>query len=322
MFENSLIHAWRKKHIPENGRRRHKLHRHQRSFARNLRRASNSRFHLIPRLRILNRQLRSFRQRFRQYDHRPARTHRVRIPRDRLLARHVDRHRNPQQHALRAPPLFRCRRTIQRRSHRRRRCRRRLRIRQRFHSSSPQKSISGATNSTPYSQPPSGRCVPFHTITAELLVSVATLVNARRCSSFRSWSNTTMHPYGFTMRVCAVPPPFGIVPLQANRHAGVHASAAATFTMTRRDALQFARLDWHSSLCKHHAKFGVWTGQWYARSRESHKYLSTRTGENLCNAANASATYLVGAVIQLGHPSKCVVILSVAKDLRRNHRHE
>jgi hypothetical protein len=38
----------------------------------------------------------------------------------------------------------------------------------RFHSSNPQKSISGATNSMPYSQP-SGRALPFHTTTAALV---------------------------------------------------------------------------------------------------------------------------------------------------------
>ena len=62
-----------------------------------------------------------------------------------------------------------------------------------YHSSSPQKSISGATSSTPYSQP-SGRGTPRQTTTAALLVSVARLVSARRCSSCNSCSNTTMHP--------------------------------------------------------------------------------------------------------------------------------
>lgn len=58
----------------------------------------------------------------------------------------------------------------------------RFEVRLRFHSSSPQKSISGATSSTPYSQP-SGRGMPRQTMTAALLVSVARFVSARRCSS-------------------------------------------------------------------------------------------------------------------------------------------
>src|ERR1700758_5213961 len=49
----------------------------------------------------------------------------------------------------------------------------------RFHSSIPQKSMSGATSSIPYSQP-SGRGFPFHTTTEALLVPVAKLVSDRR----------------------------------------------------------------------------------------------------------------------------------------------
>ncbi len=48
-------------------------------------------------------------------------------------------------------------------------------------SSIPQKSISGAMSSTPYSQP-SGRELPFQTMTAALLVPLERLVRAMRWS--------------------------------------------------------------------------------------------------------------------------------------------
>lgn len=93
-------------------------------------------------------------------------------------AGNLHHHRNPEQHALRAAAFFRCRWTRGNDSL----GPGRLTVRLRFHSSSPQKSISGATSSTPYSQP-SGRGTPRQTTTAALLVSVARLVSARRCSS-------------------------------------------------------------------------------------------------------------------------------------------
>src|SRR5271169_4434968 len=114
----------------------------------------------------------------------------------------VDLHNNadPEEDTLGAAALFRCGRT--RRDHSRGPGNR-FDVRLRFHqSSSPQKSISGATSSTPYSQP-SGRGTPRQTTTAALLVSVARFVSARRCSSLSSCSKTTMQPYGLTTRVWA-----------------------------------------------------------------------------------------------------------------------
>src|SRR5256885_6836844 len=52
--------------------------------------------------------------------------------------------------------------------------------------------ISGATSSTPYSQPPSGRSSLFQTMTAALLELMAKLVRATRCSTCNSCSRMTM----------------------------------------------------------------------------------------------------------------------------------
>ncbi len=66
----------------------------------------------------------------------------------------VDDHGHPQQNTLGAAALLSGRLPRQRGTHRL--SRRRFRIHYWLHRSSPQKSISGATSSTPYSQP-SGR---------------------------------------------------------------------------------------------------------------------------------------------------------------------
>src|SRR6202045_5319515 len=118
----------------------------------------------------------------------------------------VDEHRHTQENALGAAALFG--RWLARRQGGTHatyrtgfRVRRRFHVLCGFHSSSPQKSISGATSSTPYSHP-SGRWLPFHTIMAALLVSVARLLRARRCSRSSDSARTNMQPYGLTTRVC------------------------------------------------------------------------------------------------------------------------
>src|SRR5207249_9563807 len=130
-------------------------------------------------------------------DH-PARSaHRVSEPLDALgIIGDVDHDWHSQQNALRAAPFFGGRLSCQTgayASRPRSGYRSGFRVRRRLHSSSPQKSISGATSSTPYSQP-SGRWLPFHTIIAALLESVARLLRARRCSRLSDCERTTMQP--------------------------------------------------------------------------------------------------------------------------------
>ena len=220
-----LIHRWREKHIPEMRRRGRKFHRHQRSFAGDLRRSHHASLHHHLRLRIFHGNLRAFRQRLWNNNHRPVGVYRMREPAKRWLSRDVDHHRHAQQHALRAAPFFRGGLTCQPGLGTVSRIRMAVRpdrgfsINQRTHNSIPQKSISGATNSIPYSQP-SGRGLPFQTITAALLLSVARFVSARRCSRSKDCSRTTMQPYGLTTRVCASTRTRGPLPGSHSRRTG------------------------------------------------------------------------------------------------------
>jgi hypothetical protein len=140
----------------------------------------------------------SFRKRLRNNQHGSAGADGMSITFESVgLADDLNHDTDPEEGALRAAALFGRGRT--RRDNFRSRGDR-FHVRWRCHSSSPQKSISGATSSTPYSQP-SGRGTPRQTTTAALLVSVARFVSARRCSSASSCSRTTIHPYGLTTRV-------------------------------------------------------------------------------------------------------------------------
>lgn len=203
-----LIHRWWEKHIPKMRRRSSKFDGHQRSFAGDLRRSHHSSLHHHLRLRIFHGNLRTFRQGLWNDNHRPVGVNGMREPIHRRLPRNVQHYRHAQQHALRAAPFFSGGLTCQPgfraipRIGLAVRPDRGLSINQRAHKSIPQKSISGATNSIPYSQP-SGRGLPFQTTTAALLLSVAKLVSARRCSRSSDCSKTTMQPYGLTTRVCA-----------------------------------------------------------------------------------------------------------------------
>src|SRR5439155_12869699 len=154
--------------------------------------------------RIFQDELGSLSQTFAKNDH-PARgANRVRKSFHGLrIIGDVRNHRHLQQHALRASPFFRRRLAAQRgtRAAHASHCTR-FGVWRRFHSSSPQKSIAGATSSMPYSQP-SGRWLPFQTTIAALLVCEIVFVSASRCSSSSDCASTTMQPYGFTIRVCA-----------------------------------------------------------------------------------------------------------------------
>src|SRR5712672_3935179 len=192
-WKNNLISKWREKDIPERRRGSGEFHRHQRTFLIHLRRAHNFTFHLVVSSGIFHGDLGAFADSFLQDHHCAARADRMRVAGQHLPS-HVNDHRHAHQHALRAATLLRgglprhCRpRGVMGRS--------RFQIRYWWlHSSSPQKSMAGATSSTPYSQPPSGRSSLFQTITAALLAFIATLVSATRCSRGRSCSRTTMQP--------------------------------------------------------------------------------------------------------------------------------
>src|SRR5262249_44458105 len=178
----TLIHDRREENIPEGWRRRQKLHGNQSAIVAHLSRTHHAGFHRLLQLWILPRNARAFSQALRQDQHSPVFTHRVRRTLNGGFAGNVHGHGDLHQHTLRAAAFFRrqvagdgatlylgwvartgcghCR-TVG------------------FHSSSPQKSMSGAISSTPYSQP-SGRLLPFHTTTAALLDCVAKFVRARR----------------------------------------------------------------------------------------------------------------------------------------------
>jgi hypothetical protein len=97
----------REENIPELWRRHRKFHRYQRPFRVHLRRPHHMRLHLLLRLGILQRKLSPLRQSFRQNNHCPTGTHSMRKAMERVcLARQMHQDRHPQQHSLRAPPLF------------------------------------------------------------------------------------------------------------------------------------------------------------------------------------------------------------------------
>jgi len=112
-----------------------------------------------------------------------------------------DPNRHAKQHTLRAAPFFRRQRSRQARFWPVSRIRARSGWRL-FHSSSPQKFISGETSSIPYSQP-SGRGFPFQTTTEALLMPEARFVSDKRWFNSRDGFKITMQPYGFTIRVTA-----------------------------------------------------------------------------------------------------------------------
>src|ERR1700682_3341689 len=169
--------------VPERRRRSGEFKGHERTLAGRLRGTDDLGGYLNLGLGVLNDHFGAFWQGFGKNHHRAAGTDGVGVALEGLLAGDVNENGNTQQDALRATALFRGGRAGQRRT---------FGVcwfgvgERWFHSSNPQKSVSGATSSTPYSQPPSGRWLPFQTMMAELLVSVATLVSARRCSSLRS----------------------------------------------------------------------------------------------------------------------------------------
>src|SRR5580693_4305571 len=170
----SSVYVGRENNIPEQRRRSQKLHRDQRAVLVQLRRPHYVHFHTLLRLGVLYNELCARCHAFRKDDHGPAGADRMRKALNSLrLALHVHQHAHPQQHALRAAPFFGGGLPRQSRTHAthgaRFRVRRWFHVRHRFQSSSPQKSISGATSSIPYSQP-SGRSLPFQTMTAALLV--------------------------------------------------------------------------------------------------------------------------------------------------------
>ena len=142
--------------------------------------AHNTRFNFGLRLGILEGDFGAFRKPLRKNQHPATGADSVRCALDRLLlAFHLNQDANPEQNTLRSAAFLGRGRTRGNHSMSAVRLGVGLRF---YHSSSPQKSISGATSSTPYSQP-SGRGMPRQTTMAALLVSVARLVSARRCSS-------------------------------------------------------------------------------------------------------------------------------------------
>jgi hypothetical protein len=169
----------RKENSPKVGRGRGEFDGNERAFVGDLWRTHYPRFDFELGLGIFDDNFGSFRERFRNNQHGAAGADRMSMAFEGLrLADNVNQDRHPEQDTLGAAAFLR-----------RWRARSndsvggsRLDVRLRFHSSSPQKSISGATSSTPYSQP-SGRGMPRQTMTAALLVSVARFVSARRCSS-------------------------------------------------------------------------------------------------------------------------------------------
>ncbi len=183
----------RKVDTPEGGHGCAELERNQGAFRSELWRADDLGLDNLLGLRIFHQDLIPLHERLGKDDESAIFAHRVRHGLDGLrFSRHADVDRYAKENALRAASLFRGGRA------RGYDPRRGLEmsgpsIKIRFHSSSPQKSISGATNSTPYSQP-SGRGLPFHTMTAALLAPVARLVSARRCSRSSEWVITTMQP--------------------------------------------------------------------------------------------------------------------------------
>src|ERR1700688_205343 len=239
-----------------------------------LRRTHYASFHLALGLWIFDGNYSSLGETLRKNQHRAAGADRMGMAfKGTRFASDLHHNANPKQDALGAAALFGRGRT-----------RRynpgggvgRFEIRLRFHSSSPQKSISGATSSTPYSQP-SGRGTPRQTTTAALLVSVARFVSARRCSSCNSCSRTTMQPYGLTTRVWASTEKR--LPVSPS-----HSSRTGTREFMRRprrlspwrppntlDSRVFTDIFASGS----HARVEVKNGQWYGRV-EAHERIAVR----------------------------------------------
>ena len=179
MPAESSVDGGRKKNPPKIWGRRSELHRNLRAFVGHLGRTHDPGFHFGLCLGILEGDFGALGETLWKNQHRAAGADCMRRAFQRLrLAFHLNHDSYPEHDTLGAAAFLR------------RRGPRsndflgsgRFDVRLRFHSSSPQKSISGATSSTPYSQP-SGRGMPRHTMTAALLVSVARFVSARRCSS-------------------------------------------------------------------------------------------------------------------------------------------
>jgi hypothetical protein len=179
-FRRSVDSRW-KENSPKIWGWRCELDGNQRAFVAHLWRTHDPGFDLALRLGILDSDHGAFADAFRKNQHGAAGTDGMRVAFERVrFAGYLDDNSYPQQRALGAAAFFGRGRT---RGHNPGRGVGRFSVRLRFyHSSSPQKSISGATSSTPYSQP-SGRGTPRQTTTAALLVSVARFVSARRCSS-------------------------------------------------------------------------------------------------------------------------------------------
>jgi hypothetical protein len=179
-FERSIDRRW-KENAPKIWGWRRELNGNEGPFVAHLRRTHDPSFDLALRFGIFDSDHGAFAEAFWKNQHGAAGTDGMRVAFVRVrFAGDLHNNSNPQQHALSTAPLFRRGRT---RGNNPARGLGRLSVWLRFyHSSSPQKSISGATSSTPYSQP-SGRGTPRQTTTAALLVSVARFVSARRCSS-------------------------------------------------------------------------------------------------------------------------------------------
>src|SRR6202521_128887 len=200
----SSIGMGREKDIPKRWAWRSKFDRNQRAFLIHLRRAHDFSVDLVFGDGILDSDLGAFADPFLENDHGPAGADRMRVTRQHF-AGYVNDHGHAHQNALRAAALLRSGLARGRRPRGRMRHRGLQTVRRRLysHSSRPQKSMAGATSSTPYSQPPSGRSSLFQTITAALLALMGTLVSATRCSGGRLCSRTKLQPYGVISRVCA-----------------------------------------------------------------------------------------------------------------------
>ena len=180
-FARRSVDDRREENIPEVGRLREEFDGDKRAFRAELRRPHDVNFHGLLRLGIFEHELGALGQRLRHDDHGAVGADGVRNSVNRLTLAvctpKMQLYGNAQQNSLRAAALFGGQGTRQAGPDGAGVCR--LMGRRRFQSSNPQKSISGATNSIPYSQP-SGRGLPFHTTTAALLDPVARLVSATR----------------------------------------------------------------------------------------------------------------------------------------------
>src|ERR1051325_4418525 len=186
---DASIDVGRKEDVPEVGCGSGEFNGDERAFLIELGWAHDVDFDFLLRTRILKDEFRSCFQALRKNDHAAGGADGVRGTVDGLvLAFQVNPHRNAQEDALRATALLSRRLALQSGPYARRLAGPWM-LHPRpcpgyrwFHSSRPQKSISGATSSTPYSHP-SGRDWPLQTMMAALLDFVARLVRATRCRS-------------------------------------------------------------------------------------------------------------------------------------------